>query len=193
MSLNRATIIGYLGQDLELRNLSTNGQPVVTFAVATDESFTDKDGNRRERVDWHRVVVYGKLAETCHKYLSKGRQIQIYVEGRLRTREYEARDNGGKRYRTEIIAQRVQFLGSRPDLPPGRETEEPAASEDMELTRFRRRCWGEGKKEAFGWMKTIGGLRKTRYRGRERVQMHAYLVAAAYNLVRIARLAPACT
>jgi single-strand DNA-binding protein len=83
MSLNRATIIGYLGQDLELRNLPTSGQPVVSFAGATDESFTDKDGNRQERVDWRRVVVYGKLAETCHKYLSKGRQ--IYVEGPLRT------------------------------------------------------------------------------------------------------------
>ena len=128
MSLNRATIIGYLGQDLELRNLPTNGQPVVSFAVATDESFTDKDGNRQERVDWHRVVVYGKLAETCHKYLRKGRQ--IYVEGRLRTREYEARDNGGKRYRTEIIAQRVQFLGTRPDLPAGGDGEEPAAPEE---------------------------------------------------------------
>ncbi len=128
MSLNRATIIGYLGQDLQLRNLPTNGQPVASFAVATDESFTDKDGNRQERLDWHRVVVYGKLAETCHKYLSKGRH--IYVEGRLRTREYEARDNGGKRYRTEIIAQRVQFLGSRPDLPVGGDGEEPTASED---------------------------------------------------------------
>ena len=128
MSLNRATIIGYLGQDLELRNLRTNGQPVVSFAVATDESFTDKDGNRLERVDWHQVVVYGKLAETCRRYLSKGRQ--IYVEGRLRTREYQARDNGGKRYRTEIIAQRVQFLGPRPDLPAGGEGEELVASED---------------------------------------------------------------
>ena len=129
MSLNRATIIGYLGQDLELRNLPTNGQPVVSFAVATDESFTDKDGNRQERVDWHQVVVYGKLAETCHKYLSKGRQ--LYVEGRLRTREYEARGNGGKRYRTEIIAQRVQFLGPRPDLPAGGGGEEQAASEEV--------------------------------------------------------------
>jgi len=128
MSLNRATIIGYLGQDPELHNLTTSRQPVASFAVATDESFTDKEGNRQERVDWHQVVVYGKLAETCHKYLSKGRQ--IYVEGRLRTREYEARDNGGKRYRTEIIAQRVQFLGPRPELPPGSETEEPVVSED---------------------------------------------------------------
>ncbi len=128
MSLNRATIIGYLGQDPELRNLPTSGQPVASFAVATDVSFTDKNGGRQERVDWHQVVVYGKLAETCHKYLSKGRQ--IYVEGRLRTREYEARDNGGKCYRTEIVAQRVQFLGPRPDLPAGGEGEEQAASEE---------------------------------------------------------------
>jgi single-strand DNA-binding protein len=121
--------MGHLGQDLELRHLPTSGQPVASFSVATDESFTDKDGQRQERVDWHQVVVYGKLAETCHKYLNKGRQ--IYVEGRLRTREYEARNNGGKRNRTEIVAQRVQFLGPRPDLPAGGEAEEPAAAEDI--------------------------------------------------------------
>jgi len=66
-------------------------------------------------VNWHQVVVYGKLALICKEYLAKGRH--VYVEGRLRTREYEARDNGGKRYRTEIIAQRVQFLGARPEVP----------------------------------------------------------------------------
>ena len=66
-------------------------------------------------MDWHQIVVYGKLAETCHRYLSKGRQ--LYVEGRLRTREYEARDNGGKRWRTEIIASRVQFLGTPQPMP----------------------------------------------------------------------------
>ena len=112
MSLNRATIIGHLGQDFDLRYLPTNGQPVASFSVATDEAFTDKNGERQERVDWHQIVVYGKLAEICHQYLSKGRQ--LYVEGRLRTREYEARDNGGKRWRTEIIASRVQFLGTPP-------------------------------------------------------------------------------
>ena len=112
MSLNRATIIGHLGQDPELRYLPTSGQPVTAFSVATDESFTDKDGQRQERTDWHQVVVYGKAAENCHKYLAKGRE--VYVEGRLRTREYEARDNGGKRQRTEIIASRVQFLGTPP-------------------------------------------------------------------------------
>ena len=77
--------------------------------------------------DWHQIVVYGKLAEICAKYLGKGRQ--VYVEGRLRTREFEDK-SGGKRQRTEIIAQRVQFLGAKPELPAGGEAEEPAATEE---------------------------------------------------------------
>src|SRR6266851_7530803 len=89
MSLNRVTIIGHLGQDLELWYLPTSG-PVTGFSVATDESFMGKDGNRQERVEWHNIVVFGKLAETCAKYLARGRQ--IYVEGRLRTREFEAKN-----------------------------------------------------------------------------------------------------
>jgi len=115
MSLNRAMLIGYVGHNLEELRYLPSGQPLASFSVATDESFTDKNGEKQERVDWHRVVVYGKLALICKEYLAKGRH--VYVEGRLRTREYEARDNGGKRYRTEIIAQRVQFLGARPEVP----------------------------------------------------------------------------
>jgi single-strand DNA-binding protein len=129
MSLNRVTIIGHLGQDLELRYLPTSGQPVTGFSVATDESFTGKDGNRQERVEWHNIVVFGKLAETCAKYLAKGRE--VYVEGRLRTREFEGKNGGGKRQRAEIVAQRVQFLGPRPEAPAGGEVEEPAASEEV--------------------------------------------------------------
>ncbi len=130
MSLNRATIIGYLGKDPELRSLP-GGQPVVNFAVATDEAFVDKQGQRQERVEWHRVVAFGKIAETCARYLKKG--CQVYVEGRLRTSEFEARNNGGKRHRTEIVASRVQFLGAPPaqqvdaedaDEPPMPSTEE---------------------------------------------------------------------
>jgi len=94
--------------------------------VATDESFTGKDGDRQERVEWHNIVVFGKLAETCAKYLSKGRQ--IYVEGRLRTREFESKNGGGKRQRTEIVAQRVQFLGPRLEAPAGGEAEEPTTA-----------------------------------------------------------------
>ena len=128
MSLNRATIIGHLGQDPELRYLPTSGQLVTAFSVATDESFTDKDGQRQERTDWHNVVVYGK-AENCHKYLAKGRE--VYVEGRLRTREYESRDNGGKRQRTEIIASRVQFLGTPPpDAKGTAEMQDDPTSDD---------------------------------------------------------------
>ena len=123
MSLNRVTIIGHLGQDPELRQLPKSGQAVASFSVATDESFTGKDGNRQERMQWHNIVVYGKLAQTCAEYLKKGRQ--LYVEGRLQTRDYEDRNGGGKRYRTEIIAQRVQFLGSKPEGPGG-EAERPA-------------------------------------------------------------------
>lgn len=128
MALNKAMVIGYLGQDPLLRHLPTSGQPVAGFSVATDESFTGKDGNRQDRVEWHNIVVFGKLAETCTKYLAKGRQ--VYVEGRLRTREFESRNGGGKRQRTEIVAQRVQFLGPRPEAPGG-EAEEPAANEEV--------------------------------------------------------------
>jgi single-strand DNA-binding protein len=129
MSLNRVSLIGHLGQDPELRYLPTSGQPVTGFSIATDESFTGKDGNRQERVEWHNIVVFGKLAETCAKYLSKGRQ--LYVEGRLQTREFESKNGGGKRQRAEIVAQRVQFLGPRPEVPIGGEAEEPAASEEV--------------------------------------------------------------
>jgi len=128
MSLNRATVIGNLGRDPELRHLPS-GQPAVGFSIATDESFTDKEGHKQERVEWHHIVAFGKLAETCSQYLRKGRQ--VYVEGRLRTREFEAKNNGGKRQRTEIVAGRVQFLGA----PPAEETvvtatEEPAPPAD---------------------------------------------------------------
>jgi single-strand DNA-binding protein len=123
MSLNRVTIIGHLGQDPEVRQLPQSQQSVATFSVATGESFTGQDGNRQERAEWHRIVVYGKLAQTCGEYLKKGRQ--IYVEGRLQTRDYEDRNGGARRYRTEIIAQRVQFLGTKPEGPGG-EAERPA-------------------------------------------------------------------
>ena len=129
MTLNRVTIIGHLGQDPELRYLPTSGQPVTGFSVATDESFTGKDGSRQERVQWHNVVVFGRLAETCTKYLGKGRA--VYVEGHFQTREFDDKNGGGKRQRAEIVAQRVQFLGPRAEAPAGGEAEEPAASEEV--------------------------------------------------------------
>ena len=113
MSLNRVTVIGHLGQDPQLR-FTPLGNPVCTLSVATDESYTDKStGERKEAVEWHRVIVWGKQGSNCSEMLTKGRQ--VYVEGRLRTRSYEGKEDGVKRYVTEIIAQRVQFLGPKPN------------------------------------------------------------------------------
>ena len=129
MSLNRVTLIGHLGQDPELRHLPTSGQPVASFSIATDEAYTDKQGQRQQRVDWHNIVVFGKAAESCKEYLKKGRE--VYIEGRLRIREFEAKDNGAKRQRAEIIASRVQFLGARPaEVKATAEVEGDLASDD---------------------------------------------------------------
>lgn len=107
MSVNRAILIGNLGKDPELR-FTASGQAVARFSLATNEKWKDRDGNAQERTEWHNVVVWGKQGESCGQYLTKGRQ--VYVEGRITNRQYEDKD-GNKRSITEIIAQRVQFLG----------------------------------------------------------------------------------
>ena len=109
MAVNTATVVGNLGADPQLRALPS-GQSVATLSLATTERFIDRNGRKQQRTDWHRIVAFGKLAENCGRYLSKGRQ--IYVEGRLRTREYEAKDGSGKRYQ-RIVARQDCFLGSR--------------------------------------------------------------------------------
>ena len=106
-SVNRVILIGNLGADPEVR-FTPSGQAVANFRIATSESWNDKNGQRQERTEWHRVVVWGKRAEVCSKYLSKGRQ--VYVEGRIQTRTYDDKE-GNKRYITEVIANDVQFLG----------------------------------------------------------------------------------
>ncbi|MEK6627574.1 MAG: single-stranded DNA-binding protein [Bdellovibrionota bacterium] len=105
--VNKVIIIGRLGQDPEMKAIG-QGTTVTRLNVATSENWTGKDGQKQERTEWHRVVVWGKLAEICGKYLAKGRQ--VYVEGRLQTSSYEK--NGVKMYSTEIVATTVQFLGS---------------------------------------------------------------------------------
>ncbi|MDQ7032130.1 MAG: single-stranded DNA-binding protein [Desulfonauticus sp.] len=104
-SLNKVFLIGRLGQDPKLA-YTTSGMPVVNLSVATDEGYT-KDGNRVEKTEWHRVVVFNKQAEFCSNYLSKGRL--VFVEGRLQTRQWQDQQ-GQTRYTTEIIASRVQAL-----------------------------------------------------------------------------------
>jgi single-strand DNA-binding protein len=107
MAVNTVTVIGNLGGDPQTRSLPS-GDSVANFSLATTERFKDRSGARQERTEWHRIVVFGKLADTFAQYLSKGRQ--VYVEGRLTTREYEAKDGTGKHYRTEIVARQVRFL-----------------------------------------------------------------------------------
>lgn len=109
MSVNKVILIGNLGRDPELRYLQS-GSPVATLSIATTRKWRDKRSNQmQEETEWHRVSVFGSMAENCNNYLAKGRQ--VYVEGRLRTRSYEDRD-GVKKYATEIIADQVKFLGS---------------------------------------------------------------------------------
>jgi single-strand DNA-binding protein len=105
--VNKVILVGYLGADPDMR-YTPSGQGVCELRVATSESWNDKNGQRQERTEWHRIVVWGKRAEVCSKYLAKGRQ--VYIEGRIQTRSYDDKD-GNKRYITEIIAADVQFLG----------------------------------------------------------------------------------
>lgn len=106
--INKVILIGNLGADPEVR-FTQGGQAVANFRIATSESWTDKQsGQKTEKTEWHRIVVWGKLAELCGEYLKKGRQ--CYVEGRLQTREWTDKE-GKKNYTTEVVANTVQFLG----------------------------------------------------------------------------------
>jgi single-strand DNA-binding protein len=110
MSVNKVIVIGNLGANPNIRALPS-GQNVANFSLATTERFTDRNGAKQQRTEWHRIVVFGKLADTCERLLTKGRQ--VYVEGRLTTRQYEAKDGSGRRYRTEIVARQLRLLGNR--------------------------------------------------------------------------------
>lgn len=110
-SLNRAMIIGNLTRDPEVRKTST-GQSVCSFSVATNRNWTGQDGTKQEASDFHNVVAWGKLAEICGQYLTKGRK--VYVDGRMQTRDWEGQD-GVRRYRTEIVTENMIIL----DRPAG--------------------------------------------------------------------------
>lgn len=105
--VNKVILVGNLGKDPQTR-ATPNGQEVATLTVATSEKFKDKSGELQERTEWHTVVVWGKQAESCGKYLTKGRQ--VYVEGRLATRKWTDKE-GAERYSTEVVAESVKFLG----------------------------------------------------------------------------------
>jgi single-strand DNA-binding protein len=108
-SLNKVMLIGHLGKDPEVR-YTPDGAAVATFSLATSENWTDKSGTRQERTEWHNIVAWSKLADLCKRFLTKGRQ--VYIEGRIQSRDWNDRD-GNKRRTTEIIATQMVLLGSR--------------------------------------------------------------------------------
>ena len=114
MSVNKVMVIGNLGADPVIRALPS-GQNVANLSLATTERFTDRSGAKQQRTEWHRIVAFGRLADTCERFLTKGRQ--VYVEGRIATRQYEAKDGSGTRYRTEIVARQLRLVGNRVDAP----------------------------------------------------------------------------
>ncbi len=107
-SVNKAIVLGNLGQDPDVRSTSS-GQMVANFSLATNRSWTDRNGQRQEQTEWHKIVAWAKLAEIIEQYLKKGDQ--VYIEGRLQTRSWEDK-SGEKRYTTEIVAQEMVMLGS---------------------------------------------------------------------------------
>ena len=113
-SLNKVTLLGRIGTDPEIK-YTQNGQPVCTLSVATNQIWKDESGVLQSKTDWHRVVAWGKLAETCHEYLKKGSK--LYLEGSLHTRQYDDKD-GQKRHITEIKMNEMIMLDNK-GLPEG--------------------------------------------------------------------------
>jgi len=113
--LNKVTLIGRVGKDPQVKQFS-NGNSIVEFSIATDDSYKDKEGNKVEQTDWHNIKsTFKSLNSTIEKYVKKG--MQVYVEGKIKTRSYDDKD-GNKRYVTEIVADKVLFL-SRPEANAG--------------------------------------------------------------------------
>lgn len=107
--MNKAMVIGNLGADPEVR-YTQNGTPVATFNIATSERWNDKDGNRQEHTEWHRIVVWRRLAEICGEHLKKG--AKVFIEGKMQTRKWQDQ-NGNDRYTTEIIGYSMEMLSKR--------------------------------------------------------------------------------
>lgn len=133
MSVNKAILLGNLGADPELRYVAgAGGKAVCEFRMATTEKFKRSDGAPGEDTQWHRIVVWGPQAEHCKTYLAKGRQ--VFVEGRIRTREWQDKD-GHKRWTTEVVAHRVQFVGG-PRANGGNGTAAAAMAPEPESAEF---------------------------------------------------------
>ncbi|UZP67865.1 single-stranded DNA-binding protein [Desulfovibrio mangrovi] len=148
--LNKVMIIGRLGADPELR-YAGNGTPIASFNVATDESYTDREGNRVDRAEWHRVVVFQRQAENCANFLAKGSL--VYIEGSLQTRQWQDQQ-GQNRYTTEIKAQRVQFLDRR-----GEGAQQGASAGGGERRSFANQGGGQSGQGGQGGRGGYGGGR----------------------------------
>ncbi len=114
--VNKVILVGNLGRDPEVRS-TTSGQQVATFSLATSRRWKDRDGNRQEQTEWHNIVCWGRQAEVAGQYLTKGKQ--IYVEGRLQTRSWDDKQSGEKKYKTEVVCDNFQMLGSRGEATAG--------------------------------------------------------------------------
>ena len=133
MSVNKVILVGRLGRDPETRYTSS-GQAVCNFTLATDESFKDRSGERQKRTEWHRIVLWGKLAEIAQQYLKKG--TMVYLEGRIQSRQWDDRD-GNKRTTTEIVGNVMRMLSTRAEsaaaaagASPDAESHAPAPADD---------------------------------------------------------------
>lgn len=115
MDLNKAQVIGRITQEVELKQ-TPNGQNVTSFSIATNRNWTDSSGMKQEQVEFHNIVLWGKLAEIAGQYVKKGSK--LFLEGRLQTRSWEAQD-GTKRYRTEIVGENMIMLDNRSDNNSG--------------------------------------------------------------------------
>jgi len=126
-SVNKAIVIGNLVDKPELKYMPS-GQALAEMRVATNETYTDKNKQKQERTEFHRIVVWGKSAENCAQYLDKGKM--VYVEGRIQTRTWDDKKTGEKRYRTEIVADEVKFLSPRTPGSAPAPTSEGGTDED---------------------------------------------------------------
>ena len=133
--INKVILVGRLGKDPEIRS-TPSGTSVARFSLATDEKFTDRNGEKQERTEWHNITAWGKLAEICGQYLRKGKL--VYIEGSIRTDSWDDKESGQKKYRTEIVANIMKMLDRRDDSgggggysAPARSGSRPASGPDM--------------------------------------------------------------
>lgn len=149
-NLNKVMLIGRLGQDPEVKDAGNT--PVANFSIATNENWTDKNGEKQERTEWHNIVAWDKLADLAGNYLHKGSN--IYCEGKLQTRSWESQE-GEKKYRTEVVINQLQFLDKKEDSNTGAEPQQYAreqpqrqpVNDQSNIERIQSNFQGNEKKD----------------------------------------------